>query len=389
MEKIGYQLKDNNLEIFLKGRIDSSNASQFEEMLNEITEGKENCHVIFDATHLEYLSSAGLRVVLKMIKKLKDMEIVNVNMDVYEIFDMTGFTELTKIRKAFRRFDVTGCKVIGEGAKGIVYRYNNDTIIKVYKNNDVLSLIQKERELAKKAFILGIPTAISYDVVLVGDKYGSVFELLDCDSMSNAICNNPENLKSYAKIFSDLSKLIHSTYVSDISDMNDIMNTLYKWLNNAKQYLANSYDKIKDMIDNIPKTQNMVHGDFHTNNIMMQKDEVLLIDMDTLAYGNRIEELAVIDFAYSSMNDVCENNSLDFLGIDKKTAKEFYNEFIKNYFEGLDNDKLQRNLNKIRLLAYLRIANHISRGKADLSKVDMVVNEINRLLGIIDNLILE
>ena len=56
--------------------------------------------------------------------------------------------------------------MIGKGAKGIIYKYDDDTIIKVYKNSDSLPEINRERDLARKAFILGVPTVIPFDVVV-------------------------------------------------------------------------------------------------------------------------------------------------------------------------------------------------------------------------------
>ena len=53
--------------------------------------------------------------------------------------------------------------MLGEGANGKVYRYDSDTIVKVYKDSVSLEDIKRERELARTAFILGIPTAIPYD----------------------------------------------------------------------------------------------------------------------------------------------------------------------------------------------------------------------------------
>ena len=85
------------------------------------------------------------------------------------------------------RYAAEGCEVIGEGANGIVYRTDPDTIVKVYKNHDALEEIHNERELARKAFVLGIPTAIPYDVVRVGEGYGSVFELLNAKSFAKII----------------------------------------------------------------------------------------------------------------------------------------------------------------------------------------------------------
>lgn len=142
---------------------------------------------MFDLENLEYISSAGLRVLLRVRKAEPTLRLVNVSPDVYEILDMTGFAEIIPTEKAYRRLSVDGCEVIGRGANGEVYRLDNDTIIKVYLNPDSLPDIQRERELARKAFVLDIPTAIPYDVVKVGSSYGSVFELLNAQSFAKLI----------------------------------------------------------------------------------------------------------------------------------------------------------------------------------------------------------
>ena len=100
--------------------------------------------------------------------------------------------------------------MLGRGSNGEVYRIDDETIIKVYKNSDALPEIQRERELARKAFILGIPTAIPYDVVRVGEGYGSVFELINSKSFSDLIINEPENIDKYISLSVDLLKKIHS-----------------------------------------------------------------------------------------------------------------------------------------------------------------------------------
>ena len=79
--------------------------------------------------------------------------------------------------------------MIGEGANGKVYRVDRDTIVKVYRKPDAIQEIQRERELARTAFVAGVPTAIPYDVVRIREGgYGSVFELLDATSFWRAIC---------------------------------------------------------------------------------------------------------------------------------------------------------------------------------------------------------
>ncbi len=52
--------------------------------------------VELDASELEYISSAGLRVLLKLKKAVGELTILNVNSEVYEILDITGFTSMLK-----------------------------------------------------------------------------------------------------------------------------------------------------------------------------------------------------------------------------------------------------------------------------------------------------
>ena len=114
--------------------------------------------------------------------------LVNVHQELYNILDMTGFTEMMDVHKAYRVLSVENCEVIGQGANGKVYRIDPDTIVKVYLNPDALPEIHRERELARLAFVAGVPTAIPYDVVRIqGGGYGSVFELLNATSFAKLL----------------------------------------------------------------------------------------------------------------------------------------------------------------------------------------------------------
>ena len=209
------------LTIYLDGRIDSSNASEIEIDLFNIINFKEHEQLILDIDGLEYISSAGLRIILKVKKAENNVQIINANTDVYEIFDMTGFAEMMDIKKAYKKYSIDGCEEIGHGANGIVYRIDKDTIIKVYKNPDSLDDIKNERALAKKAFVAGIPTAISYDIARVGDKYGTVFELLNAKSIAKLLLEKPEDLDKYVDMYVDLLKKIHATK-DEAGDMVDM-----------------------------------------------------------------------------------------------------------------------------------------------------------------------
>ena len=390
MEFIGYEIKENVLYVKISGRLDSTNAAEADKKINEITSSFDGNELVIDAENLEYISSAGLRVVLRLKKEYPLLKVTNVNSEVYDVFDMTGFTEMMTVEKAYRKFSVDGCAVIGKGAKGTVYRYNDDTVIKVYKNPDSLPDILNERELARKAFVLGIPTAISYDVVKVGDSFGSVFELLDAKSYSELIAQNPDKLDEYVKDYAELLKLIHSTPVK-ADDMPDIKITINKWLEADKAYLsAENYGKLKKLVDETPDTLNMLHCDYHTNNIMMQNGETLLIDMDTLSHGHPVFEFANVYITYIGFGEVDKTVVEKFTGMPYETAKLVWKKFLPIYLGTDDETRINDVETKVRLLSYVRLLRHtLRRGVTDeISKktVDLCVSEINNLLQQVDTL---
>ena len=171
---VTYRIDKDILYIAVEGRIDASNASEAEEKIFNIKKDNPGKHTVVDADQLAYISSAGLRVILKLRKEDPKLAIINVAADVYEVFDMTGFTDMVTIEKAYRRMSVDGCEFIAKGANGAVYRYDDETILKTYFAKDALPEIKQERENARKAFVLGINTAIPYGIVRVGDGYGTV-----------------------------------------------------------------------------------------------------------------------------------------------------------------------------------------------------------------------
>ena len=99
-------MAENNNEqiaIVLSGRIDSTNAAQTESDIMAQLAGKGEVPVTLDASKLEYISSAGLRVLMKVRKEAKKMlEVRNASPEIYDIFDTTGFTELFTVSKKMR-----------------------------------------------------------------------------------------------------------------------------------------------------------------------------------------------------------------------------------------------------------------------------------------------
>ena len=89
---------DNELTIILNGRLDTTTAPQLETELKQNISGVTE--LVLDFTGLEYLSSAGLRVLLsaqKVMNRQGSMVVKNVNETIMEIFEITGFVDVLNI----------------------------------------------------------------------------------------------------------------------------------------------------------------------------------------------------------------------------------------------------------------------------------------------------
>ena len=118
----------------LIGRLDTAAAQVLNAELEQRLSGAGTIEsLIVDADGLEYISSSGLRILLTLTKCYKDFHIINVQPAVYDVLNMTGFTKIINVERALRCLSIDGCEVIGVGGVGTVYRLDDDTIIKVFR----------------------------------------------------------------------------------------------------------------------------------------------------------------------------------------------------------------------------------------------------------------
>lgn len=98
-----HNFQNEKLTIFLPVRIDSANASDTEMKLLDLVEEYEPKAVVMDAKGMQYICSAGLRIILNVRKKVPDTEVINVSSVVYDIFKTTGFNIVLKVSKARKK----------------------------------------------------------------------------------------------------------------------------------------------------------------------------------------------------------------------------------------------------------------------------------------------
>ena len=362
---VTYRVDKDILYIGVVGRIDASNAAAAEEKIFSIKNDNPAKHVVVDADALEYISSAGLRVILKLRKEEPELAIINVAPDVYEVFDMTGFTDMVTVEKAYQRMSVEGCEFIAKGANGAVYRYDNETILKTYFAKDALPEIKQERDNARKAFVLGINTAIPYGIVRVGDGYGTVTELLNATSITKLIRQNPDDITEAVKYYVDMLKSIHVVEVED-GEVPDMKEIALDWARFVTAHIPEEQGrKLISLIEAVPKQNTLMHGDYHTNNVMVQNGEPLLIDMDTLCMGHPVFELGSMFNAFVGYSELDHQNMVDFFGYSFETAGKFLNTSLKMYLGTEDEAVCQKVMEKAMVIGYTRMLRRAVRRPND------------------------
>ena len=387
MSKIEFRTDKDILYISLSGRIDASNASEVENSIAEIRKANEGLHTVLDADTLEYISSAGLRIILRLRKEEPKLAIINVSPDVYGVFEMTGFTEMMTVEKTYPRISVDNCEFIAKGANGAVYRYDDETIVKQYFNRDALPEIMQERENSRSAFVLGVNTAIPYGIVRIGDGYGSLTELLNATSVTKLMRANTEDLSQSVAYYIDTIKEVHS-----IETQGDELPDFRKWVLQWADFLAGYLDdahakKMKSLVEGIPESKFIIHGDYHTNNVMVQNGEPILIDMDTLAVGHPVLELGSMFNAFVGFGELDKAGVEDFFGVDIDTAHRFWRLSLARYL-GTDDEKvITETENKAKVIGYMRLLRRCLRRDTDEKTINHYETQLKEALDKVNTLV--
>lgn len=381
--ELKFEKVNGSLFVTFPTRVDTQNAADFEIAIFKLLEEQKADSIVLNLQDLEYISSVGLRIVLKIKKQFNDVILVEVSPEVYEIFSMTGFTDIIDIKKALRVVSIEGCKIIGEGFYGKVYRISPDTILKHYFKGNPVEDIERERQNAKNAFVLGVPTAISYDVVRVKEGgYGAVYELIDAKSLKNYLLDLGDSIDQAVKISGNLLKILNRTECIS-PNLPRALDVAQSWLKNISPFFNDEENaKIKALIDTIPDDDFLIHGDCHVKNVFIQDSEPILIDMDSMQIGANIFEYADLYIPYVAYSLDDPTNQEKFFGISTKVCSDlFYGILHYVYGDRNDYDEIVEKilfLGDVHFLSKIQITNQKIPGREE-NTIKRIKERMNRL----------
>lgn len=349
MHYISLEQKENEYLVRLKGRIDSSNSQELQQEIEHSIPKDEGIKVTMDLFELEYISSAGLRVILKAKKDYKEVRLVNLQPVVYDVFETTGFTAMMPVSKVLREISIEGCEPIGYGMTGFVYRMDLDTLVKVFHPGISRETAEQERNSAKIAFTCGIPTAISYELATCNGCYAIIFEQLKAKTVSEMIGEHPEKADEYGIRMGRLLKEMHSQKMED-GRLNDIKAQYIERSRKMREWLTEEEtETLVKLYEKLPDTRTMLHGDFHSKNIMEQDGELLLIDMGDAGIGHPILDWAGMYLTYIAINREQPDGSLKSVGLEKEKADRIWRKMLETYFDTTEDAVISRKEEIIRL----------------------------------------
>ncbi|MEI8299969.1 MAG: anti-sigma factor antagonist [Pseudomonadota bacterium] len=327
--EISNRIEGDTLVLSLNGRLDAASATTLDR--DWVLDGQR--HVLVDLGECNYVSSAGLRIFLRLKRettaKGASLTLVNVGAAVNEVLDLTGLNKLLSVRRKAREISIDGLELLSAGVCGQCFRLDPETIVKLYNEGVAPDVAEQEKEFARAALVAGIPTALSYEVVTCGNRTGVVYEMLDAELFSAIIRREPDGVDRHGPRLAQIARNIHSKR-GDPAVFPDLKVRLRACIEGVRGLFADEdIAHLAARLETIPDADTLVHFDLHTSNIMIRAGEAVIIDMGDLSRGHYFFDIGVIAMIYGYE----ESGSCEFATrIPNSTGRALYEKFIAAYF---------------------------------------------------------
>lgn len=320
--------RNNNgqLTITISGRIDAAEAQNMQKEVMDIVDRQDRVDsIVIDANKMTFISSMGLRVMLMLKKKIDDLRIIGVCPDVYNVFSLTGFHKILTVEKALPNVSIEGCPML-KGKKD-VYQLTEDSVVKVFPLGTDKSVVDNEVAMAKAAFVLGVPTAMAFDTVMVDGRYGLVYE-------GGA---GKDDIESIGAI--ELGKMLRNLHDLKVDPEEGTFlyghNVMKKRIQALEPYLGDeAVGKLLQMMKVLPDATALLHGNLTLDCIVKQHGEAIFTDMGSVCYGH-----PVLDFSrlYASLTE--------------EQRGEYFDMLLDEYFDMESDETIKRNRENIVILS--------------------------------------
>lgn len=353
----------DKLTIAVAGRVDSNNAAEFGTQLADARSRNPDGTVTLDLTNLEYISSAGLRELLKLKKSEagKPIALVGVSSEVKDVLEVTGFAALFEMAKAtrekpgVREMSLDGLEHIRRDEASDFYRIDDETILKLYDKSYSYEMAENERRVAKAALVAGAPVLISFETVEADGRFGVLYEMVDATRVSDAAMADDSRTVELGRALGGVLRQINEAKPNKegLQDAKAVLIAHAKALNMF--FSQEDTDRIVALYQALPDAETLLHGSFMSNKVVIEGDEYLAYDMVEAGYGHPLIDLGSAYSMFVMSSRANANGAMRF-GVSEPVSQVLWANMLKAYFGTDDEMEIAKRVLIIRAFGVARTA---------------------------------
>lgn len=368
----------NYVYMILDGIIDTNSSEYFGKTVDDIHDKYPDVCIVMDFTKVEYITSAAVRRLIGFVKDNYNFELVGVRKEVNTILKLTGVDSLFNAEQETISIDTDGCKLLGKGFHSAVYKIDDDKIAKIYFDIKDIDMLINERIIAKQAFIKGVPTEISYGMCEADGKPGLIYELVDADTLMAKFVEKPEDMEKYIEGYVNLVKEFHKYDSEGFVEVPDYKLMLRNDIKDLALYFSDEdINKMNSVLDEIPDSINLLHGDIHPGNVMVTNKGMIFIDLSDTRFGYGDLDLVYLNRTLIQFAKLPDNH----YDLTDEQAAKLWNLFFNEYYKDLSIEEKAKKAKQIDTLAIISLAARLLRKDPTADKCKIILKELKKYIG--------
>ena len=208
-------------------------------------------------------------------------------------------------------------KLLGKGNTAEVFEYADGKVCKLFYEGYPREYVELEFQNAKDMYNSKIKIPEPFQTVTVENRHGIIYEKIEGETLLNIMNADGENFEEYLEIFVKLHQDIVSWHTKNALSYKEYLTKMVK----SK---TTDYRIVLDKIKALPDDDCILHGDFHPNNILINKDgEPIVIDFMNVCYGPALYDVARTYFLIKQYNDNLAERYLKKMNVSKGNIAEY------------------------------------------------------------------
>lgn len=359
--------------VIVSGIIDTLSADKFSNTIVEIHREYNDSKIFLDFTKVSMITNACVEHLMMFKENGVKLQLVGVKKEVNTILKLTGADKVLDIETEVESLDVSNCKLLGKGFHSEVYRLDDETIAKIYYDLPSIDTLINERIIAKQAFIKGVPTEISFGLCESNGRAGLMYELVDANTLLSMLEKDIDNMDKYIKDYVCLVKKVHEFDDEGMVQVPDMKQILINNINNLRKFISSEgINKLMNVINSVPDSNHLLHGDPHPANVMLSDKGMIFIDLSDMRTGDEILDLVYLNRTLIQYNKLPSNTYS--LGVEN--SKKLWELFFDEYYKELNEQDKKDIYNKIDLLALVNITEKFMMKNPDNEEAQLLFREL-------------